>query len=154
MGMNSSSTPSEDNLGMECTEVERQKVRASNKTEQCSMNKVDRQDSDITVSLTENSTRVTTESDLNHQHELSIQRKKKSVTFNEQSDIFLIPTRQEIEALIKAIYYKNMGRYVRFNKVVTVFPIPSRNAFNCIADEIWYNKDEIASMEKEVYDSL
>ena len=151
-------TPSEGNVGVERTEVRRHKIHVSNKLQQNTINKLGRKGSDVTVSLTENSTTTSTaESDFNHERDsanLSVQRKKKSVTFNEQEEIFLIPTRQEIEALLKAAYNKNISRYVRFDKLVTVFPIPSRNAFSCIAGDIWYNKDEITSMEKEVFDSL
>ena len=83
--------------------------------------------------------------------------KRKSVSFNERIDVFLIPTREEMAALIKSRTVENMIlniKRVHFNKVVNVFPIPSRKNLTCIAGDLWYSKDDITRMENDLFGTL
>ena len=72
---------------------------------------------------------------------------KKSVSFKEETDILLIPTRHEIKYMIQGLHL----RCVHFNKVVKAHPVPSRRSLQCIAHELWYNENEIAKMENQVF---
>ena len=83
--------------------------------------------------------------------------RRKSVSFNEREDIFLIPTREEIAALISLRTFKNAivnKKRVHFNKIVNVFPIPTRKALACIAEELWYSKDDIEIIQNDSLGTL
>ena len=94
--------------------------------------------------------------------------RKKSVSFNSDVQVFLIPSRKDALSYVLSQCWKNvMGtqnldkiktriqkktKSVRFYKIVTLFPVPNRDDLKSIAKDLWYESEEIVLMEREAQD--
>lgn len=71
-----------------------------------------------------------------HSSRSSIMQSRKSVRFNEQIDIFIIPSRKDQ-------YELSNDKTVTFCEMVLVTPIPPRNKLADIFQDLWYTREDI-----------
>ena len=97
--------------------------------------------------------------------------KTKSVSFNEKQEIFLIPSRKDITSNNISSRRREISgietvpddrklqssfkvKELRFQTGITNFPVPSRDDLKSMMNELWYNAEEILSMERRALKAL
>ena len=101
-------------------------------------------------------------------------RLKKSVQFRKEAQVFLIPSRKDILSYFISPYWiyetdtknfcntkntepisnKPSKKSVTFYKVVSLYLVPCREDLKAIANDLWYETEEILTMQLEAQEML